>query len=1354
MDKLVSIDDLLNSADSDEDLSSHGLQLEDILHGSDDDSSSDVIPTVLSEYRVPEYLSTNRNDTTLSSANEVLALPSSTATGRLEIDHYLEELEDEDNEVDSDSRPLASSNADSALERCEQKERRFLQGGNRESITALQSKRKKQLIGSYSNIKFDVLEVVSNQLKRNFNFKQQGPGAAASICMHERYAAIGTTRGLIILFDHNQEIRQVIGASNTVNNRPVEVVTSIDISASGAMIICGYSSGEIALWDVAKGVILKRINDVHKSKVVKVALVHSIGSSIYGCAVNKPGVPSQHADMPLLSGLFEPGETNQADISAQIENCLNAVSMDAAGVLQRLRFAKSAMWSSSYNCESECLLDGSAGGISEVAVLPPFAEVFKNSISLHRKVPKTLATTAPTMHFVRENASSQFIAICLSSQTCVVQLAPAVRIVRKWPCDSSAAHSVNTSDWTWTFFDEQGKKENDVASLSSEWQNMTLPLLVRSCSNKLEVLTVRNSDAPTAPSIVSQMQDQQLQLVQDSSSEAEVASAFPSTRKSFMSGSFRHNLSGKASETANATGTANEARTSLVFTVLFERVIPDAEVVLVRWINSDRLVVLTTQHIMIFNHYLTAIDRSSMEPMVYSAILEARNSSMISLSHTNLTVVVGMNCMYFLLNEMVLRMELQSCFELANKLIHDGQWLEALALILENVSKTPSLLMTDQTTIDRYIRKYVELAAKQPTISSVASFAAGVAGAGVANAQSQSHYSSTRSHKNHHHLVAGVCIEYCICAHRLQLLYGELYCIFVAAQQQRYFLDALEPFILSRAITSLPMHLMTDFSAALIQCGKSRTAALERCVLHFDLSSSDLDLDFLADFSLEKNMLSGFAFVCAVGRRDLCGCFYALFLKAIATTTTTVGGGSDAGDDNKHVEETALKLLLFLKYCFNDTAFPIGDHIEYDFSSLCSLIKMVCGETVGRFGSESKQTSAAVPPSSPALQLRFPVLAYFAAIDYRSLLLVLFEGLCKLEDRRSCEDRRIRTNEVVGSNGAKTSAIVYDNSLTEVVDHIYNFSVTSQQSAAALDTFFEFFLEAIINMQAAFDTRLVTDLTRYCDLAYRRRLRTRVYYEDKMTMFAERQSKLGKFAAEIRHAMCSNNFWIAALSIKFTAANNLENTSVQYKNAIQFYLQLAKNNSAESKIDQHEAEHALRERLMVFDYIDVQFSHSLLTPPYDDGTALDADAEEQTNGDHLLTLEVCRVLMELYRVHPGRTKDTVCKYFVNAENIAAVMASTQSDLKAQFDVLKALLSTIENDTLASRSIKDLFSSQIILQYFKLIAVFEPDLALPFVRKHAEHCPLDDFLLVTQERNIPDATAALLQVPSTTVKLHD
>jgi hypothetical protein len=130
--------------------------------------------------------------------------------------------------------------------------------------------------------------------------------------------------------------------------------------------------------------------------------------------------------------------------------------------------------------------------------------------------------------------------------------------------------------------------------------------------------------------------------------------------------------------------------------------------------------------------------------------------------------------------------------------------------------------------------------------------------------------------------------------------------------------------------------------------------------------------------------------------------------------------------------------------------------------------------------------------------------------------------------------------------------------------------------------------------------------------------------------------------------------------------------------------------------------------------------------------------------DHCLTLEVGRVLMELYRIDAVRAKDTVCRYFVNMDNIAAAMSGTNSDLRAQFDVLQALLRTHESDPLATRSIQDLFSSKMVLQYFKLNAAYEPESALAFVKRHGEFCPLDEFLLIAQERNIPDATAALLQ----------
>jgi WD40 repeat protein len=59
--------------------------------------------------------------------------------------------------------------------------------------------------------------------------------------------AIGTSHGLVLVFDHSQELKMVIGNPDEFGG-----ITSIDICAmsNGYWLLTGHQSGQIILWDL------------------------------------------------------------------------------------------------------------------------------------------------------------------------------------------------------------------------------------------------------------------------------------------------------------------------------------------------------------------------------------------------------------------------------------------------------------------------------------------------------------------------------------------------------------------------------------------------------------------------------------------------------------------------------------------------------------------------------------------------------------------------------------------------------------------------------------------------------------------------------------------------------------------------------------------------------------------------------------------------------------------------------------------------------------------------------------------------------------------------------------------------
>ena len=193
----------------------------------------------------------------------------------------------------------------------------------------------KRLDSSHSNLKFIDFSKISDQLRRNTNFKQQGPGVATVIEISSKFIAIGTSKGLVLLFDHAQEIRQVIGSAVPATNRCSDKVTAISINNGGTLILVGYTTGEITLWDI-KGSLLKTITDLHHASITTLRFVVNI-----------------------LDG---------SKLNATLNTNIDAVSVDAKGVVQKIQLSKHLLWST-YTYEANCLLDGAIGLVSSMSPL-------------------------------------------------------------------------------------------------------------------------------------------------------------------------------------------------------------------------------------------------------------------------------------------------------------------------------------------------------------------------------------------------------------------------------------------------------------------------------------------------------------------------------------------------------------------------------------------------------------------------------------------------------------------------------------------------------------------------------------------------------------------------------------------------------------------------------------------------------------------------------------------------------------------------------------------------------------------------------------------------------------------------
>ena len=175
----------------------------------------------------------------------------------------------------------------------------------------------------------EALAAISKQLEKNNRYKQHGPGMPRCVAVHSKFIAVGTSRGLVLVWDHFQELRVVLESKANVGDQ----VTAVDVSPHHDHLIAGYESGCVILWDIIRGTPLKTVADAHSGA-------------------------------PIVSARFLP---NIKETKAS-----SAVTADTRGAILSLTFSKVMFVQT---VEKQCLVEaGKLGPIVTLSVLhPPLA---------------------------------------------------------------------------------------------------------------------------------------------------------------------------------------------------------------------------------------------------------------------------------------------------------------------------------------------------------------------------------------------------------------------------------------------------------------------------------------------------------------------------------------------------------------------------------------------------------------------------------------------------------------------------------------------------------------------------------------------------------------------------------------------------------------------------------------------------------------------------------------------------------------------------------------------------------------------------------------------------------------------
>ncbi|XP_071376066.1 vacuolar protein sorting-associated protein 8 homolog isoform X3 [Centroberyx affinis] len=73
--------------------------------------------------------------------------------------------------------------------------------------------------------------------------------------------AVGTSHGLALVFDANQALRLCLGT--TATGAEYGAVSALSINHDCSRLLCGFAKGQITMWDLANGKLLRTITDAH-----------------------------------------------------------------------------------------------------------------------------------------------------------------------------------------------------------------------------------------------------------------------------------------------------------------------------------------------------------------------------------------------------------------------------------------------------------------------------------------------------------------------------------------------------------------------------------------------------------------------------------------------------------------------------------------------------------------------------------------------------------------------------------------------------------------------------------------------------------------------------------------------------------------------------------------------------------------------------------------------------------------------------------------------------------------------------------------------------------------------------------
>jgi hypothetical protein len=885
----TSLEDLLNS-DSDDNNEDAGLDLKDLdleqfLKDDDDEDDPAVLSSAIYE-QFSHLMKTNENiQKELATPAYQKSIEKESRGKSIDKNDFPEEeefpedseylklpaellsFEQDENEASRENSPVPINSSElPGLKQAEVREQKALHYIEKSNISALQIRR----TGPGSVMTgLEELSLITNQLKKNGSYQQHGPGTATTISICPKFVAIGTAKGFILIFDHHQEIRKVLTHPTPVKTTTGMAIVGLDALSDGSLIVSAHRMGDILFWDCAKGVLLKQIKDPSGAELVSLRFLRNVG------------LPD-----------------NRNTVSLSESDSFHVIGFTSNSVVNRYRLSKSLL--STWHVDIDCLLDESSGPLLCSSILPPFS-LMDGSPSSHEME----FSSKYYSDLRKQRGVVQLFAFSFHSQTCVVQSSPEVRFVFKWTKTNSNQFESKDSrellDWNWMKMPNEANTSTAHLfppnyQLTAKDDVMLCPVLTRVREDFIELLVIRVKRTTSSSS--------------NSFSAENTPRSTTSGRSSILMFS-PFNLTG---------GGAAEEIPSLSFEFIpwvNKRVPYQADHILaIKWIKTSHLIAFTKTEILLFDSSLNCLEKCLLFAPISNGFIATAESTGNPSNTTEMKPEVSvLNGEGFILTSLALfKTFTRSPFEQANSLISSGRWLEGLSLIVENITKSPALLVTEAEHIRRYIINYTLLAVKRTAESSK--------GTSV---------TAAKQSKNHFHLVASVCTEYCVATKQFTLLFQEIMDVFRVEHQHFILLESFEPFLLNGSITALPLLVLFDYLQIAAQ--EDKLPVIEKCLVAMNpktlmtqpsSSSSNKPISFeeILYFLYSHQIFSPFLYYYSTAFQNFSGAFQFIFQFVLSEYDRQPREPEQESEEPR--EEVLYKLLLFALFTFEGKIFPKG----------------------------------------------------------------------------------------------------------------------------------------------------------------------------------------------------------------------------------------------------------------------------------------------------------------------------------------------------------------------------------------------------------------------------------------------